>query len=333
MKRWLLAILVPALALADSGPAFAYLKMGFDFGGRQLTMRWTRFPVRYVVSDAGVPGVTAVDVQAAAAHAFGTWQAVPTASITYQFAWVTSATPGAQDGLSTIGFANRPELDRVLAATSFLVDLSTGAIVESDIFINAIHPWSVAPAGEARRFDLESILLHEIGHLSGLGHSAIGETEILAEGGRRVIAAATVMFPIAFGPGSIVDRTLRADDVAGISDLYPDQGFIATSGSVSGRVTKNGAGVFGAHVVAFNLATGSLVANFSLDSRGDFSIAGLTPGLHVVRVEPLDDADINGFFDDTAPVDVDFRVVFSDRLVVVPRGGDSGAIEVKVVRK
>ena len=333
MKRWLLVILVPALALADAEPASAYLKLGFDVGGRQVPIRWVHFPVRYVVSGLGVPGVTAADVEAAAGRAFATWQSVPTAAITYQFDGVTSATPGADDGLSTIGFANRPELDRVLAATSFLLDVSTGAIVESDIFINAVHPWSVAPGGEAGKFDLESILVHEVGHLGGLGHSAIGETEIRAEGGRRVIAAATVMFPVAFGPGSIIDRTLKADDIAGISDLYPDQGFIASSGSLSGRVTKSGAGVFGAHVVAFNLATGALVASFSLSRRGDFSIAGLTPGLHVVRVEPLDDADTNGFFDDTAPPDIDFRVGFSDRVVVVPRGGDSGAIEVKVVRK
>ena len=50
-------------------------------------------------------------------------------------------------------------------------------------------------------------------------------------------------------------------------------------------------------------------------------------------VEPLDDADIDGFFDASAGVDLNFRVTFFDRLVVVPQGGDSGSIEVKVVRK
>ena len=33
------------------------------------------------------------------------------------------------------------------------------------------------------------------------------------------------MFPIAFAAGSIAQRTLKADDIAGISDLYPDGGF------------------------------------------------------------------------------------------------------------
>jgi hypothetical protein len=157
----------------------------------------------------------------------------------------------------------------------------------------------------------------------------IGETEPRANG-RSVTAAEAVMFPIAFGAGNISARTPRADDVAGISDLYPDGGFEDDTGSISGRVTKNGAGVFGAHVVAFNPATGAMVANFSLDSRGRFSIAGLSPGAHVVRVEPLDDADIDSFFDLDAGTDVNFRVTYFDRLVVVPRGGDSGEIEIQV---
>jgi hypothetical protein len=98
-------------------------------------------------------------------------------------------------------------------------------------------------------------------------------------------------------------------------------------------VTKNGRGIFGAHVVAFNPSTGALVANFALNTLGEFSIAGLTSGAYVIRVEPLDDADADGFFDADVPPDVDFRVTFFSRLVAVPRGGDGGSIEIKVVAK
>jgi hypothetical protein len=126
---------------------------------------------------------------------------------------------------------------------------------------------------------------------------------------------------------------LRADDIAGISDIYPDGGFESNTGTISGRVTRNGRGVFGAHIVAFNPATGALVGNFSLDTQGRFSIAGLTPGLHIVRVEPLDDADVESFFDPEPPTDIDLRAGFYERQVGVPRGGDSGAIEIKVVGK
>ena len=153
-------------------------------------------------------------------------------AVSYQFVGFTSAGPGDGDGINTLGFRSAPDLDQVLAATSFIVDTVTGALLESDIFFNSEFPWSTSASGAAGRVDVESIALHETGHLSGLGHSMIGETELQANGGRRVIAAEAVMFPIA------VRRrqhgrpdTARADDIAGISDLYPD-------GNLSGGFRK-----------------------------------------------------------------------------------------------
>jgi len=157
--------------------------------------------------------------------------------------------------------------------------------------------------------------------------------ELISTGGRRVLSAEAVMFPIAYPSGSIAARTLRADDIAGISDIYPDGDFSTADGSLSGSVTKDGQPLFGAHVVAFNPATGSMVASFTLNAQGQFSIGGLSPGPYVVRVEPIDDAEVDSFFDSSRNVDIDFRVTFFDRLVVVPRGGDSGSIELKVVGK
>jgi matrixin len=324
--------LVISLATTQATPVFAYLKFGLNINGRRVTLKWNQVPVKYYVSEGSVPGVNASQLQAAAGRAFGRWEAVPSASIAYQFAGFTAAPPLDDDGISTLGFLDRPELDRVLAATSLLVDDSSGVLIEADIFFNAAFPWSVASAGEAGKFDLETIALHEIGHLSGLGHSALGETELVASGGRRVVAAEAVMFPIAFPPGSTFDRTLRPDDVAGISDLYPAIGFDSTAGSLSGRVTRNGQGLLGAHVVAFDPSSRAMIGNFSLNKDGQFSIAGLAPGPYVVRVEPVDDADPDSFFSEAA-IDLDFRVAFFDRLVVVPRGGDGGAIELKVIPK
>jgi hypothetical protein len=310
-------------------PAFAYLKFGYLANGHDVTLKWTTTPVRYFVNDQAGNGVSAADFQAAVGRAFATWQAVPTASITYQFAGFTSSLPGDDDGRSTLGFLNEPAMDRVLASTSFLVDDSNGAMLEADIFFNSAFIWSVATDGERGKWDIESIALHEIGHLSGLGHSAIGETEMQG-GSRRVLSTGAVMFPIALGPGDISGRHLDPDDIAGISDIYPDDNFNQTTGSISGRVTKNGHGVYGAHIVAFDPGNGEQIANFTLTTDGRFSIAGLRPGPHVIRVEPLDDADPDSFFDDTDPVDVSFRTRYFERLVVVPRGGDSGAVQVSV---
>lgn len=310
-------------------PVTAYLKLGFQSGGRMLTLRWQGLPMRYFVTNRGVSGVNATQFQTAVAAAYASWEAVPTATFSGTFAGFTGAVPFEDDGMSVLGFEFRPELDRVLAATTFIVNTQTGEIVESDIFFNSAFPWSTASGGQPGRFDVQSIALHEVGHLFGLGHSAIGETELVGGGGRRVIGSEAVMFPIAFSAGSISEREPKADDIAGISDIYPAGDFRTRTGSISGRVTKNGSGVFGAHVVSFNLRTGALISNFSLNDAGNFTIAGLEPGPYVVRVEPLDDADIQSYFN-SGTVDINFAPAFFERIVVAPRGGAASEIEIRV---
>ena len=330
--RGRVVLLTIALAVAAAVPTSAYLKFGYTVGGRPLVLRWPDgAPVRYLVGSQGGGGVSGQEFRDAIARSFATWEAVPSSTLRFAVAGTTDRGLDENDGVTTLAFANRPQLDRTLGATSYTIDVTSGELLEADIFFNAAFPWSVERDGQTGRFDLESIATHEIGHLAGLGHSALGETEGVG-GGRRVLSAGAVMFPIAFTPGNIDGRRLQADDVAGVSDIYPSSSFRRDTGSVSGRVTKSGLGVFGAHVVAMHLRSGALVSSFTLDDSGTFVIAGLEPGPIVLRVEPLDDADVQSFIEGTR-VDANFRVAFSSRALFVPRGGNLPDVEIAVVAK
>jgi len=331
VKAFLLAIGMVFVALGVlSQPAHAYLHLTTRAAGQSSVLKWQRTPVRWFAADRGAPGVPASDFQAAMARAFATWEAVPTSSITFQFAGFTGAEPFDDDNVSVLGFQDQPDMERVLGATGFLIDTITGEIVEADIFFNSALQWSTAAQGDPARFDLESVAVHEIGHFLGLGHSALGETDMRPEGGRRVLGSASVMFPISLGRGTTHDRELQPDDIAGVSDLYREAGFRERSGVARGPVTRNGAGILGAHVAAFNPRTGALVAAFTLNNDGEFQIAGLAPGPHVIRVEPLDDADVESFFSRPGAIDIDFLVTFHDRLVIAPAGGAGERLTVAV---
>jgi hypothetical protein len=339
MNRRVALIAVIAAAVMSAPALHAYLKLGYELNGKLVGLAWTD-AVRYRVTNRDITNVTAAQLQTAIAHAFTEWGHPADVNITSQFLGFTNLEPqvdGGQtvigDGQTVIGFSARPSLDRTLGATSFEFDSQTGRFIGADIFINSIFSWSVAANGEASRFDLESIIVHEVGHLLGLGHSALGETEPRTGGGRTVLGKRAVMFPIAYPPGSTIDRTIEADDIAGITDIYGGTEAARDLGAISGKVTLNGAGVYGAHVTAFNGATGDLVAGFTLNAQGEFVIGSLKPGVYVVRVEPLDDADIDGFFDEQPPVNLNFRVTYYSKHVVVPAGGASGSIEIKVRAK
>lgn len=327
-----MGLAVVVLAVLSAVPTSAYLKFGYSIAGRPVELRWPAGqPVGYTVGSRGAAGVSPAEFREAIGRSFATWESVPTAAIQFTPRGVSDRDSSDADGVTLLAFDSRPELDRTLGATSYTVDVMSGALLEADVFFNAAFPWSTASGGQAGRYDLESIATHEIGHLVGLGHSALGETEMVGSG-RRVLSAGAVMFPIAFSPGNIDGRRLQADDIAGVSDIYPDGAFRATTGSISGRVRKNGLGVFGAHVVAMHLRTGALVGGFTLDQTGSFVLAGIEPGPIVLRVEPLDDGDVASFIDGSR-VDLDFRVAFSTRVVFVPKAGNIPDVTIDVVAK
>ena len=170
----------------------------------------------------------------------------------------------------------------------------------------------------AGRFDFQSVLTHEAGHFGGLDHSAVGV--MVASGQTRTLqAGSAIMWPFSFPRGTVTGRTLTVDDNTAYSVSYPDGTFTSDTGALAGRVTKNGRGLLGVSVIAFNPFTGETVGQFT-NSSGNYRIDGLRPGPYIVRVNAIrSPTGPDNFSFDESQVDLNFRdALYSGRAEVLP---------------
>ncbi len=97
-----------------------------------------------------------------------------------------------------------------LAVTIVTIDTRTHTIVDADIAFNPNYRFDVLadPGGDARFYDVQNTMTHELGHAVGLAHNPADERAVMYPSSKR---------------GEIHKRRLADDDRAGLEFLYPDR--------------------------------------------------------------------------------------------------------------
>ena len=235
--------------------------------------KWKTLPVAYEIHQGGLPS-TGNRGEFLAVHAgFEAWEEIEDSVITFSYGGTTETHIAALDYTNVVSFQD-DSYDfgsDTLAVTLVFSrpDIQGRQIVDADIIFNPNRIFSMD--GAPGTTDLESVAVHEVGHLLGLDHTAI---------------VSATMNPQA-GSGVTFFRVLQTDDRIGCSVLYPTPEFSRSTGELAGRVLLDGAGVYGAHVVALDEA-GRAVTSALSGEDGSYRVSGLTPGSYALYAEPLD---------------------------------------------
>ena len=131
---------------------------------------WDVLPV---VQNYNPAGQKAAAAQSALNGTYGPWSSVSGSNYRIQSGGTTTRCPslvrecpGAQrnDRLNDVGWAQ-------LSNGTLGVTWSTSGTDEADMAINTRYTWTTGCTAQAGAFDLQSVFLHENGHVAGLGHS------------------------------------------------------------------------------------------------------------------------------------------------------------------
>src|ERR1051325_589262 len=207
------------------------------------------------------------------------WNAISTSDLRVAFGGVYSAgtpqnTPGGQ-----VIFEQLPPGILGLGGVSSKADISASPnssfypIITSLMHLTRDLTQSPGPS-YTDFFFLD--VVHEMGHALGLQHTFTSSA--MSQATTRATSMA---------------RIIDADDIAGISVLYPNSSFAGQFGSISGRVLyNNGQPVHLASVVAIRSGA-SPVSGFT-NPDGSYRIDGIPPGSYFVYTHPLPPTDSAG---------------------------------------
>src|SRR5580704_767622 len=229
------------------------------------------------------------EIEQVITQSIGAWMAVEGTTLTpatlTPLSRVTAANACGSDGVNSICFDQADSaftpgvlaFTRVITADAIGVQVGSGApatqigqILDADIYFDPsdstiTFATPAALPANPHAYDLESLLTHELGHFLGFSHSALWSA---------------MMYPYAPAPGTFngtrptpqqPDALLSDDDRTGLRAVYPSLSDSIHVGSISGHILPANVlslplsppgvtGIFGAHVVAVDIASGAAIA-------------------------------------------------------------------------
>ena len=274
MIRGPLFLLVSALLVS---PALGWNPVEFR---EQAPLRWDTSSTVEWNPDSGSFGLLDnLQITSLIRDGFDVWEAVPTATISFHRGGpIVDAGGSAVDvtaanyieildldnGQNPVVYDNEQEIWALLGVSTsvlgFAGDLRTNGSTITKGFIALQGDWvdgiTIRPPNCGNmRCDPElpverylNIVVHEIGHFVGLGHSSVNHEVGSVDGCPNPgIDVYETMSPLAH----YAMETLHNDDIVGLSSLYPTPGYTAAFASISGRlVDRDGSTSFdGANVV------------------------------------------------------------------------------------